>query len=59
MNSGSKICLRAVEGVAGEPDQLVLGEAQRAGVVELVDQLALVDDVGEPHLVDAVDRAER
>ena len=48
MNSGSKMWLRAVKSVAGEPDQLVLGEPQRARVIELVDQLALVDDVGEP-----------
>ncbi len=38
---------RAVEGVAGEPDQLVLGESQRPGVIELVDQLLLVDDLGK------------
>ena len=44
----------AVKCVAGEPDQLVLGEAQRARVVELVDQLALVDDVGEADLAGAI-----
>ena len=40
--------LAAVEGVAGEPDHLLLGEAQRARMVELVAQLLLVDLVGEP-----------
>ena len=38
---------RAVESVAGEPDQLVLGEPERARVIELVGELALVDDVRE------------
>ena len=55
---GLENLLGAVKRVAGEPDQLVLGEAQRARVVELVDQFALVDDVGEAHLVRAVDELE-
>ena len=50
--------LGAVETVAGEPDQLVLGEPQRARVVELVDQFALVDDLGEPHLGRPIDQLE-
>jgi hypothetical protein len=41
--------LAAVERVAGEPDHLLLGEAQRARIVELRAQFALVDLVGEPH----------
>ena len=49
---------RAVEGVAGEPDQLVLGEPQRARVIELVGQLALVDDIGEPDRGGPVDELE-
>ena len=51
--------LRAVEGVAGEPDQLVLGEPQGSGVVELVDEFTLFDDVGEAHRGCAVDELER
>ena len=43
MKAGSKMC------VAGEPDEFVGGEAQGARVVELGDELALVDGVGEPH----------
>src|SRR5208282_1122404 len=46
---------RAIEGVAGEPDQFVLGEAQRSRVVELVDQLPLVDDLGEAHRGSPID----
>jgi hypothetical protein len=37
----------AVKSVASEPDQLVLSEPQSARMIELVDQLALVHDVGE------------
>ena len=40
--------LAAVEAVAGQPDHLLLGEAQRARMVELRAQLALVDLLGEP-----------
>ena len=39
---------RAVKRIAGEPDQLVLGESQGARMIELVDQLALVHDIREP-----------
>src|SRR6201985_966860 len=45
----------AVERVAGEPDQLLLGEADGAGVVELGAQLAFVDDLGQAHMAAAVD----
>ena len=45
----------AVERVTGEPDQLLLGEADGAGMVELGAQFALVDDLGEPHMPAAVD----
>ncbi len=48
----------AVEGVTGKPDQLFLAEADGAGVVELGAQLALVDDLGEPHMARAVDDRE-
>ncbi|MGY4298248.1 hypothetical protein ACVWXN_006343 [Bradyrhizobium sp. i1.4.4] len=48
----------AVEGVTGKPDQLFLGEADGAGVVELGAQLALVDDLGQPHMARAVDDRE-
>ena len=47
--SGLEDLRAAVEGVAGEPDHLLLGEAQRARMVELVAQLRLVDLVGEAH----------
>ena len=50
--------LAAIEGVAGEPDHLLLREAQRAGVVELVAQFLLVDLFGEPHRGGAVDERE-
>ena len=49
---------RAVERIAGEPNQLVLGESQGARVIELVDQLALVHDIGEPHRRCSVDELE-
>ena len=45
----------AVERIAGEPDQLLLGEADGAGVIELGAQLALVDDLGKAHMPAAVD----
>ena len=41
----------AVEGVAGEPDQLLLGEANGARMIELGAQLALVDDLGKPDVM--------
>ena len=50
--------LAAVEAVAGEPDHLLLAEAQRARMVELRAQLALVDLVGEPDRGRAVDQRE-
>ena len=55
---GLKNVAGAVKRVAREPDQLVLGESQRARVIELVDQLALVDDVGEPDRRRPVDELE-
>ena len=48
----------AVESVAGEPDELVLGEPERARVIELVGELALVHDVGESHRRRPVDELE-
>ena len=48
----------AVEGVTGEPYQLLLGEADGAGMVELGAQLALVDDLGKAHMARAVDDRE-
>ena len=57
-NSGREDLPAAVEGVAGEPDQLLLGEAQGARMVELVAQLLLVDLVGEPDALGAVDQRE-
>jgi len=48
----------AVKGVTGQPDQLLLGEADGAGMVELGPQLALVDDLGEPDMARAVDDRE-
>ena len=48
----------AVEGVAGEPDQLLLGEADGARVVELLAQLLLVDLLGELDALRAVDQRE-
>ena len=50
--------LRAVKRIAGEPDQFVLGESQGARMIELVDQLALVDDIGEPDRRRPVDELE-
>ena len=44
----------AVEGVAAQPGRLAAGEPERADVVELLAQLALVDDLGEAHAGGAV-----
>ena len=49
----------AVEGVTGEPDQFVLGEADVARVIELGPQLAFVDHLGQPHVLAAVDDGKR
>ena len=46
---------RAIEGVAGKPEQFILGESQRPRMVELIDQLPLVDDLGEAHGGCAID----
>ena len=48
----------AVERITGEPDQLLLGEADRAGMIELGAQFALVDDFGKPDMAAAVDDRE-
>src|SRR2546422_947473 len=48
----------AVEGVAGEPDQFLLGEADGAGMIELGAQLTLVDDLGKAHMARAIDDRE-
>ena len=45
----------AVEGVAGEPYQLFLGEPDGAGVIELGAKLSLVDHLGEPDMPAAID----
>ena len=45
----------SVEGITGEPDQLLLGQADGAGVVELGAKLALVDHLGEAHMPAPVD----
>ena len=45
----------AVEGITGEPDQLLLGKADGAGVIELGAKLALVDHLGEAYMPAAVD----
>jgi hypothetical protein len=39
----------------GEPDQLLLGKADGAGMIELGAQLALVDHLGEPDMPAAID----
>ena len=49
---------RAVKSVAREPDQFVLGESQGARMIELVDQLALVHDIGEPDRRRPIDELE-
>ena len=48
----------AVERVTGEPDQLLLGKADRAGMIELGAQFALVDHFGEADGAAAVDDRE-
>ena len=50
--------LLAVEAVARQPDQLLLGEAHAARMIELRAQFALVDHVGEPHRRGAVNQPE-
>src|SRR5260370_20186364 len=45
----------AVEGVTRKPDQLLLAEADGAGVIELGAQLALVDDFSQPYMPAAID----
>ena len=48
----------AVERITGEPDQLFLGKADGAGVIELGAQFALVDHLGEADVAAAVDDRE-
>ena len=55
---GLENLLGAIETVAGEPDQLVLRHAQRARVIELIGQLPLVDDLGEPNARGPIDQLE-
>jgi hypothetical protein len=55
---GAEDLRAAIKGVTGQPDHLLLGEAQRAGVVELVAQFALVDVVSEPYRPGAVGKGE-
>ena len=50
--------LSSVERVTRQPNQFVLGEPEGPCVVELVDQLALLDNVGESHLGGAIDELE-
>ena len=53
---GREHSLLAVKAVARQPDQLLLGEADGARVVELFAQLGLVNHVGQPHRAAAVDQ---
>ena len=45
----------AVERITGEPDQLLLAEADAAGVIELGAKLSLVDHLGKTHMPAAID----
>ena len=54
---GMEYLLAAIEGVAAQPDHLLLGEAQRAGMIELLAQFPFVDLVGEADRA-AVDERE-
>src|SRR4051794_30983838 len=45
----------AVERVTGKPDELFLGESDRAGVIELGAKLSLVDHLGEADVPASID----
>lgn len=53
-----KDLLLPVEGVTGEPDHLLLREAELARMVQLFPQLGLVDLVGKANRLVAVDQGE-
>src|SRR4051812_8674630 len=45
----------AVESVTGKPDELFLGEPDRAGVIELGAKLSLVDYLGQANVPASID----
>ncbi len=55
---GLENLLAAIETVTRQPDHFLLGEAQRAGMVELRTQFALIDLIGKAHRGRAVDERE-
>src|SRR5690606_19581184 len=55
---GLEYLFAAVERVTGQPDHLLLGEANRTRMVELFAQFALVNLLGQPRLLFAVDEGE-
>src|SRR4051794_9247493 len=48
----------AIELVTRQPDGLALREAQGAGMIELIFQFRLIDDIGEADIARAVDQGE-
>jgi hypothetical protein len=49
----------AIEGISGEPDQLLLGEPERTRVIELFAKRFFVDLPGKEHAAAPVDQTER
>ena len=55
----SENLLLAVKSIARKPDQLFLGEAQGARIIQLVSQLPLINDSCQTNALGTVDHAER
>src|SRR5580692_10888350 len=49
----------SIEGVAGEPDQLRLVKLEPTRLVQLLPQLANVNEIAQPHRTGAIHQCER